>query len=47
VVSPDQKESTEVMFADLRTPPESVHPPTAEALELLAAYRRSGKFQAK
>jgi 8-oxo-dGTP pyrophosphatase MutT (NUDIX family) len=46
-VSPDQEETTEAMFVDLRTPPAPIHPPTAHALELLAAYLRTGKFQTK
>lgn len=46
-VSPDQEEAMAATFVDLRTPPEPIHPPTAQALELLAAYRRSGKFQLK
>lgn len=46
-VRPDQEETTEATFFDLRTPPEPIHPPTAHALELLVAYRRSGRFQVK
>jgi len=44
---PDQEVTTEATFVDLQTPPEPIHPPTAQALELLAAYRRSGRFQLK
>lgn len=46
-VKPDEGEATDARFADLRTPPEPLHLPSAHALELLAAYRRSGKFQVK
>jgi 8-oxo-dGTP pyrophosphatase MutT (NUDIX family) len=45
--SPNEEEATEARFVDLHAPPEPTHPPTAHALELLAAYRRSGKFQVK
>lgn len=44
---PDQAEATEARFVDLSTPPEPLHPPTAHALELLAAYLRSGSFQVR
>ena len=44
---PDQAEATEVRFADLATLPEPLHPPTAHALELLAAYLSSGSFQVR
>jgi len=44
---PDQEESTEAKFVDLGAPPEPLHPPTAHALELLAAYLRSGSFQVR
>jgi 8-oxo-dGTP pyrophosphatase MutT (NUDIX family) len=46
-VRPDREETTEATFFDLRMPPEPIHPPTAHALELLAAYQRSGRFQVK
>lgn len=46
-INPDQEETTEAMFFDLRTPPEPIHAPTAHALKMLAAYRRSGRFQLK
>jgi 8-oxo-dGTP pyrophosphatase MutT (NUDIX family) len=46
-VRPNEEEVTEAKFADLRTPPEPIHSPTAHALELLAAYRRSGTFQVR
>lgn len=42
---PDRDESTEVRFVELGAVPEPVHPPTARALELLAAYLDSGAFQ--
>jgi 8-oxo-dGTP pyrophosphatase MutT (NUDIX family) len=32
-------------FADLASPPSPIHRPTAQALELLNAYLRSGRFQ--
>lgn len=44
---PDQAEATEVRFVDLDALPEPLHPPTAHALELLAAYLRSGQFQVR
>jgi 8-oxo-dGTP pyrophosphatase MutT (NUDIX family) len=44
---PDEEESTEARFVDLGAPPEPLHPPTAHALELLAAYLHSGSFQAR
>ena len=44
---PDQQESTEVKFVNLDALPESLHAPTAHALELLAAYLRSGAFQVR
>lgn len=42
---PDQAESTEAAFVALDAPPEPLHSPTVEALELLKAYLRSGSFQ--
>jgi 8-oxo-dGTP pyrophosphatase MutT (NUDIX family) len=44
---PDEEESTEARFVDLANPPQPLHPPTAQALELLAAYLRSGTFQVR
>lgn len=44
---PDQEESTEAKFVDLGALPEPLHPPTAHALELLAAYLRTGSFQVR
>jgi 8-oxo-dGTP pyrophosphatase MutT (NUDIX family) len=44
---PDREESTETRFVDLGEPPEPLHPPTANALELLVAYLRSGSFQVR
>lgn len=46
-VNPDQEETTEARFFDLRTPPDPIHPPTGQALGLLAAYLRTGRFQLK
>lgn len=43
--TPDGEESTEARFADLGALPEPLHRPTAHALDLLAAYLRSGSFQ--
>lgn len=45
--TPDREESTEATFADLGAPPEPLHRPTAHALDLLAAYLRSGSFQTR
>jgi 8-oxo-dGTP pyrophosphatase MutT (NUDIX family) len=42
---PDRAESTEVRFVELDAVPEPIHPPTAHALKLLAAYFDSGAFQ--
>lgn len=42
---PDGDESIEAKFVDLDAPSTPLHPPTAHALELLAAYLRSGSFQ--
>jgi 8-oxo-dGTP pyrophosphatase MutT (NUDIX family) len=44
---PDGEESTEADFYDLGVLPQPVHPPTAHAIELLAAYLRSGSFQVR
>lgn len=44
---PDQAEATEAKFVDLDALPEPLHPPAAHALELLAAYLRSGSFQVR
>jgi 8-oxo-dGTP pyrophosphatase MutT (NUDIX family) len=46
-VSINEEEVTDARFFDLRKPPEPIHSPTAHALELLVAYRRSGRFQVK
>jgi 8-oxo-dGTP pyrophosphatase MutT (NUDIX family) len=46
-IIPNETEATEARFVDIDTPPEPVHRPTAHALELLAAFRRSGAFQVK
>lgn len=42
---PDQREATEIRFVELGDPPEPLHAPTGHALDLLAAYLRSGSFQ--
>ncbi len=42
---PNEEETVEAQFADLRALPEPIHPPTAHVLKLLSAYRQSGKFQ--
>jgi len=42
---PDRSETSEVRFVELAAPPEPLHPPTAAALELLAAYLNTGSFQ--
>jgi 8-oxo-dGTP pyrophosphatase MutT (NUDIX family) len=44
---PDQAEATETKFADLAALPESLHSPTAHALDLLAVYLSSGSFQVR
>jgi 8-oxo-dGTP pyrophosphatase MutT (NUDIX family) len=44
---PDQTETIEAKFTDLGVLPEPIHPPTAYALELLAAYLSSGSFQVR
>ncbi len=44
---PNAEEATEAKFVDLGTLPEPIHSPTAHALKLLAAYRRSGTFQVR
>lgn len=44
---PDQAEATEAGFFGQDAPPEPLHPPTANALELLAAYLRTGSFQVR
>jgi len=44
---PDQAEATEARFVDLDALPDPLHPPTFHALELLAAYLRSGSFQVR
>lgn len=44
---PDGEESTAARFAPLSNPPEPLHAPTAHALEMLAAYLESGRFQVR
>jgi len=44
---PDQEESAEAEFVELNALPEPLHSPTGHALELLAAYLRSGQFQVR
>lgn len=43
----DREESTEVRFVELGDPPDPIHAPTAQALELLSAYLDSGRFQVR
>jgi len=43
----DEEESREVRFANLEEFPDPLHPPTAHALDLLAAYLRSESFQVR
>jgi 8-oxo-dGTP pyrophosphatase MutT (NUDIX family) len=45
--NPNRDEATEAGFFELDTLPEPMHAPTDRALELLAAYRRSGTFQVR
>lgn len=44
---PDGEESTAVRFAPLSSPPTPLHAPTGHALEMLAAYLESGRFQVR
>ena len=44
---PDGEESTATRFASLSAPPEPVHAPSAHALQMLAAYLESGRFQVR
>lgn len=44
---PDGAEATEAKFVDLDNPPEPLHAPTAQALELLGAFLRTGSFQVR
>jgi 8-oxo-dGTP pyrophosphatase MutT (NUDIX family) len=44
---PDQAEATKAEFVDPGALPDPLHPPTAHALELLAAYLRSDSFQVR
>lgn len=44
---PDREETLEVRFVELGDLPDPLHPPTAPALELLAAYLESGRFQVR
>jgi 8-oxo-dGTP pyrophosphatase MutT (NUDIX family) len=44
---PDGDESIDVGFFDVASPPTPMHSPSAIALELLAAYWRSGRFQVR
>jgi 8-oxo-dGTP pyrophosphatase MutT (NUDIX family) len=43
----DGDETTDAKFVDMQALPEPLHPPTAQALELLSAYHRSGAFQVR
>lgn len=42
---PDGEESTAVRFAPPGAAPQPLHEPSAQALEMLAAYLESGRFQ--
>jgi 8-oxo-dGTP pyrophosphatase MutT (NUDIX family) len=44
---PDGEESTAARFAPLAAPPEPLHAPSGYALEMLAAYLESGRFQVR
>lgn len=44
---PDGEESVEIRFVELGDLPDPIHPPTAHALDLLAAYLDSGRFQVR
>lgn len=44
---PDGEESTATLFASLSAPPDPVHTPSAHALQMLAAYLESGRFQVR
>lgn len=41
----DRAEVSEARFADRMAPPQPIHGPTAEALQLLARFHSSGQFQ--
>ena len=41
----DPREVTETRFADVAAPPKPIHGPTAHALDLLAKFLSSGRFQ--
>jgi 8-oxo-dGTP pyrophosphatase MutT (NUDIX family) len=42
---PDNVETSEMLWADIASPPTPLEPPAIEALRLFAAYRESGDFQ--
>lgn len=42
---PDGEETTEMLWADPATPPSPLEAPAVEAVRLLRAYLREGKFQ--
>jgi 8-oxo-dGTP pyrophosphatase MutT (NUDIX family) len=44
---PDGDESTAVQFAPLETPPQPLYEPSAHALEMLAPFVESGRFQVR
>lgn len=44
---PDREESIEVQFVELGNLPDPLHPPTAQALDLLGAYLDTGQFQVR
>lgn len=46
-VRPDPAEVREARFAEPASPPQPLHPPAAQALELLRAHLRSGEFQVR
>ena len=45
--APNEDEAIEAGFFGLRALPSPLHSPTAHALELLAAFNRSGTFQVR
>src|SRR6201999_1638557 len=42
---PDEVETSEMLWADVASPPSPLEAPAVEALRLFAAYRESGAFQ--
>ena len=43
--SPNEDEATDAEFFDPAAPPEPLHPPTGQALNLLRSYLEAGTFQ--